>query len=592
MSKATLKDLAQLSLTLLVLTAILRSVIQYGFEVSLNSAFAHRDYIGNLLLGLFAYGLCNNLRNSLILSIVLVSGFSLCNAAKLVVLGTPISPDDFIQVRNLFWLWTGWLWVATVIMAILPIAALGYLINWCQSRTWLLIAGVAGLITFSANHRQSITTTLDNAFGHSVWNQPENYSHRGIFLHLIQEGFRTWSKFDNLPDEKSLAALTLPSPLSPIGDGTKRNVHLILLETFFDPKSLGNELVPIDPFPTSFRKLWEQTGQSTTLVPVFGGYTANAEFEVLCGFPVTENAVFFEGWLRRPVPCLPEVLKRAGYSTVASHPNVAGFWNRTNAYPLIGFDHYYDKRYFDLTESVSNILLDHSFYRQVNGLLQHLPEQPVFNYMLTYHGHLPYPSNEEYPETVQGSGNFPLLNGYLSHMYYKSRDFVAEIRRLRQQDPNALIVAFGDHLPFLGPNHEVFTQANKLTPTRDQLNPQQIEYLVQTPLIVIDGQRGPLKLGKVPLYRLPEMILQWLGIEQRGLTHLSQQPEGMIVRPLPGMHFREDEQGIVVICRPPEDDKQSLDPRCEQSTKWLNEIQQYSVDLFSGEQHSLSRLQN
>ena len=51
---------------------------------------------------------------------------------------------------------------------------------------------------------------------------------------------------------------------------------------------------------------------------MFGGYTANAEFELLCGFPVTEDAVFFEGWLRRDVPCLPRHLGQAGYRNAKS----------------------------------------------------------------------------------------------------------------------------------------------------------------------------------------------------------------------------------------------------------------------------------
>ena len=109
--------------------------------------------------------------------------------------------------------------------------------------------------------------------------------------------------------------------------------------------------MPDDPFPPELRALWAETGHSVTLSPVFGGYTANAEFEALCGFPVTENAVFFEGWLRRDVPCLPALLREAGYRTVASHPNVPGFWNRTHAYRLTGFDEYLSVADFDTSDT-------------------------------------------------------------------------------------------------------------------------------------------------------------------------------------------------------------------------------------------------
>ena len=71
--------------------------------------------------------------------------------------------------------------------------------------------------------------------------------------------------------------------------------------------------------------------------PVFGGYTANSEFEVLCGFPVTKDNVKFERQLLNDVPCLPHILAENGYRTVVSHPNVPVFWNRVNCLSAHGF---------------------------------------------------------------------------------------------------------------------------------------------------------------------------------------------------------------------------------------------------------------
>jgi len=54
-----------------------------------------------------------------------------------------------------------------------------------------------------------------------------------------------------------------------------------------------------DPLDPRFRALWQAAGNPHILSPVYGGYTANAEFEALCGFPVIADAVFFESRLRR-----------------------------------------------------------------------------------------------------------------------------------------------------------------------------------------------------------------------------------------------------------------------------------------------------
>jgi len=48
--------------------------------------------------------------------------------------------------------------------------------------------------------------------------------------------------------------------------------------------------------------------------------------------------------------------------------------------------------------------------------------------MLTYHGHLPYPSDPAFPDKLQSAkDDETLLNGYLNHLWYKSRDLMNEL---------------------------------------------------------------------------------------------------------------------------------------------------------------------
>ena len=140
----------------------------------------------------------------------------------------------------------------------------------------------------------------------------------------------------------------------------QRNLHMIVLESFWDPMVLTASKLSADPIDPAFRELWAEAGQSHALVPVFGGYTANTEFEVLCGFPVNRDRVFFEGSLRRDVPCLPNHLADAGYRTLVSHPNSASFWNRINAYRRIGFETYWADKDFGNRSQGRNLPSPHS----------------------------------------------------------------------------------------------------------------------------------------------------------------------------------------------------------------------------------------
>jgi len=600
-----------LAITILVITWFCRFLLESVFNVALNNTYWHRDYLGNLSLAIVAFLLIQKLGKSLILASLVIIGFQLVNGGKLVVLGTPISPDDFINVHNLFYLTDGWRRLALISIIALPVVLTVLFVPWYKAFVWIIMLfGLAG--TLLAQHSsEPIRVYLDSRFGHSVWNQPDNFARRGLGLHIVQESVRTMAKVGSYPDKATVdQALRELATQQAAYDGStsmprhradqsiqdrssntatpQRNVHIIVLESFFDPLTLGPDWVPEDPLPDSFRALWEKTGFSKALSPVFGGYTANAEFETLCGFPVTENAVFFEGWLRRSVPCLPRILADAGYKSVASHPNVSGFWNRTHAYNLMGFDTYLSKNDFDLSDSVDGLLLDHSYYDQVfnhSQLTSH--NGPLFNYMLTYHGHLPYPSNEHYPDQVKAGRESVLLNAYLNQIWYKSRDLMNRLEQLREDDPTALIVAFGDHLPFLGPNYGVYSDVLGLPQDRAQFTGDMLEYLVSTPLIIIDGENGPLDVGKLPLYQLPSLLLDLLKKESGSkMFQWSQNPASTLIRPIYGMHI--DVFGNkAIVC--PDDETAPVD--CTDSADWLARTRLLISDIFTGNQLSLKILQ-
>lgn len=569
----------------LALTLGVREVLDYTLELNLLDQFWYRDFNGNLMVSLVCLGLTQSLYRTLVLSTVVIIIFQAVNAGKLVVLGTPISPDDFINAKNLFILWEGVLRWGVIALAIIPLVILIALTRWKRITTWLTISLLIACVPVGALYSAELKSALDRRFGNSVWNQPENFKRRGLGLHIVQETVRTISKVGKIPssDDVSTVNIDLAYKLpQSTGQKKQRNVHMIVLESFFDPNSLGMDWVPENPLPDSFLELWDSTDRSTIMSPVFGGYTANAEFESLCGFPVTENAVFFEGWLRRKVPCLPRVLASLGYKTIASHPNVAGFWNRTHAYNLVGFDTYWSKSDFDTSDSVGNFVLDHSYYSQVFDKLDTEADRPVFNYMLTIHGHLPYPRNERYPDVVNAGKESYLLQGYLNHIYYKSRDLMDMLPRLRADDPDALIIIFGDHLPNLGKNYAVYTDIKKMMPDRKDFTGDMFEFLSSTPMIIIDGKRGPIKTGKMPLYRLPAKIMSLLGYSDVGMFNWSKNPANKNIRPLYGIHVYTEDQNAVT-CRPDTLDVED----CKLTDSWLSDIKTLSADIFTGHQFSL-----
>lgn len=555
------------------------------------------DLSMHLLLGALLFGMARSLRRFVVAMAVLFSAFTLGNALKLAVLGGPLMPDDFIAARNLFLLLEGWQFWGSVAMLVVPLALLLWMFAWRQPCAWATAACVvAGFFVLGAQ-APALSGWLDARFGDWVWNQRGNYEMRGLPLHLLQESVRNLARREQAPDPgevgAALASLGLEAPgylMKSDGQArAPRNVHMIVLESFWDAARLDAAGLSENPLDPTFRKLWAKAGRSHALSPVFGGYTANAEFEALCGFPVRHDAVFFEGRLRRDVPCLPHHLGEAGYLSVASHPNAAPFWNRINAYRRVGFDTYWSERDFVLDDMNREFLSDSSLYRQVLERIEPLLDgsQPVFNYVLTYFGHLDYPLNDARPPRITAASGDTTVEAYANTVYYKSRELMAFLAELRRRDPDAVIVAFGDHLPSLGMNYGGYAESGLLTRDRAAFTDRMFHTLVATPLVVIDGKRGPVATGDLPVYALPALILSLLGDERESVLNMPVAAAGgQRIRPLPGVHFTLADKGrksVFTVCRDGEDL-----PACEESRAWLQAVAVLERDLFSGHQHVLN----
>ncbi|HRP22549.1 MAG TPA: sulfatase-like hydrolase/transferase [Thauera sp.] len=553
-----------------------------------------RDLSAHLLIGGLLFLMARSVARFGVAMVVLFSAFTVGNALKLAVLGGPVMPDDFVAARNLFLLLEGWQLWGSVAMLALPLVALLWMFAWRRPRAWgalaTVIAGVAAVLAQPA----PLTAWMDARFGDWVWNQRGNYEMRGLPIHLVQEAARNLARrgaapqMNEVEDALTLLGATQPSPFLRTAAGRQgrggRNVHMIVLESFWDPMALKAAGLSADPLDPAFRRLWKAAGNARALSPVFGGYTANAEFEALCGFPVKTDAVFFEGRLRRDVPCLPRHLGEAGYLSFASHPNAAPFWNRINAYRRIGFEHYWSDRDFALDDMNREFLSDASLYRQVLERVGPALDgaQPVFNYVLTYFGHLDYPLNAQRPQVIDTKTDNALVKAYANTVYYKSRELMAFLGALRERDPQAIIVLFGDHLPSLGWNHGGYAESGLLAPNREQFDDPMFRTLVSTPLVVIDGTRGPLRTGDLPIYALPALILDLLGDERDTMLRFAARSDDPVrVRPLPGVHFALEGKRLTV-CRNGE-----LAAGCEPSAAWVDAIDVLKRDLFSGAQHAL-----
>lgn len=576
----------------LVLYAIAYFTCWAAFGIKIVESRVPYDFGLNLLLALLVFSISRRVWPFLLLQTLYFALFYVASSLKIAMLGRPIMPEDVHNLGALIEILGVLGWVAVA----LPLALLaGLLLFNLKFRARPAQAGCALLIALplgAASDPSPLSNSLDTFFGNTPWDQRENFIWRGGALHLAQESLRALAVRRPAPTEEEVlaairrraAAAGSVQPLVPLGH--RRNLHIILEETFWDPTVMAGAGYSADPIDPRFRALWAQSNNTQGLSPAFGGQTANAEFEVLCGFPVNQIAVKFEFSMLRDVPCLPRILSQLGYRTVASHPNVAGFWNRYTAYERLGFETFWAQDALDMSDRNGPFLADRSLHRQVREKLQATDDgRPLFDYIVTIDGHWMYDAGDQRPPVLTSTSKIKEVGDYANMLHYKTRQMMDAIEQIRRDDPDAVIVVFGDHLPMLGRKFAGYVESGMLPDNFGAFTAAQYDFSAATPLLVIDGRNGPLDLGRIPMYRLPGVILRLLGEERPTMFDLVQVPGTVIPRPLPDVMMTYQGSAPQLLCK-----QKTESAACADAAAWLEDALLLDQDLFTGSQHALKYL--
>jgi hypothetical protein len=247
----------------------------------------------------------------------------------------------------------------------------------------------------------------------------------------------------------------------------KRNIHVIMMESFFNPKLFAKISYNDTVYAKDFSNLIDKN-ESAVISPVFGGFTAEAEFEVLCGAPALHkyDSIEFNGFTGANVFCVPTLLKEAGYRVVATNSYKPNFFNEINAYKGLGFGEiYFPKQYAPKSNTYlslvdkSDFMFDGDLFEQniafVKAHLEQKDHPAIFNYVLGVYGHLPFNLDKKrHPIRLKAQVNKKPLNDEYqratNQIYYRTEALADYLQKLIKLDPNSLIIIMGDHVPKLG----------------------------------------------------------------------------------------------------------------------------------------------
>ncbi|MDD1606586.1 MAG: LTA synthase family protein [Methylococcaceae bacterium] len=283
----------------------------------------------------------------------------------------------------------------------------------------------------------------------------------------------------------------------------KRNIHVILMESFFNPQLFAKISYSDAIYAKEFSAMLTNH-ENAVISPVFGGNTAQAEFEVLCGVPALHkySSIEFNSFTGDDVFCIPRLLKSVGYRVVASNSYKPSFFNAVNAYKGIGFNEIYFPRqyapksntYMDLVDKEKYIFDGDLFEQNLAFVKSHLEQKdhpPIFNYLLGMYGHLPFTMNENrHPIRLTAKAGKKVMNDEFqraaNQIFYRTQALANYIQKLTKLDPNSLIIIMGDHVPTLG-GIQFYEKMAYRNNEEDSIHKPSAFYIINSKFVKKDG---------------------------------------------------------------------------------------------------------
>ena len=409
------------------------------------------------------------------------------------------------------------------VFIVMPLAVFFSVINYRKLHAItfgaLPLCMLAGLIVISPNAYTGFIHIAGN--GIIEWSDAESVESNGRYAMLfyraaerlnaltMTELYRDRASYDN---NIEVQAKELKQNIN------YRNVHLIMLESFLDPRLFERVHLTKDPVHPEFDDFFgEKLGLSIS--PVFGGETAQAEFEVLCGIPALEklSSIEFNVFTGAPVYCLPGMLNKVGYRTLATNAFMPNYFNTVPAYTGIGFGEIYfpreyssrTKTYFSLGDVDEEYYIFDSmlFDQNLAFVAKSMKENrttPIFNYVMTSYGHTPnIIDTVQRPEVVQVQSDY--LDDHLqratNQFYYRTQAIAKYVKGLIKLNKNSLIILISDHLPPLQNGINAYEELHYMDNVEDS-------HYYNRLMIIENG--SPIVYSDMMHYDLPNVIYNYL----------------------------------------------------------------------------------
>ncbi|NEW06986.1 sulfatase-like hydrolase/transferase [Paenibacillus sp. SYP-B3998] len=536
------------------------------------------------------------------ISTMLLGITALISYMKVKMIGEPFFPWDILlnkESMNIASLVTG----KAALIRIVGIAAaviLVLVLRWVLPRFKMPIAPriVLGLFALCVLYAFGIKTPLVGKMmdhfnvNEIVWDQQENYTNNGLALAFTLNVKNSIVQKPETYSDQAIAAvaaniqeagLKVPMGANLLG-GKKPNVIFIMSEAFWDPTLLTNVTFSEDPLPTIHR-LQKESTSGYLLSPQFGGGTSNVEFEVLTGNSMSflpGGSIPYQQYVSKPVPSLASYFADQGYKSMGIHSYEGWFWDRNSVYKQLGFQTFKSSEHFQNPEVKGYFISDAEVSRSIIKEVDNT-DNPMFIYTVTMQNHGPYDDPRYGENAIEVQGNLTpqaksILETYTQGAHDADQSLQMLIDHYKNSSEPTMIVFYGDHLPMLGLDYQVYAESGFIhTGNANEWSLEEVKKMHSIPMVMWSN-------FDMPKQQIPLLSDSFLGSHVLDMLHMEKPANfalnAQIAAKVPGLL-----SNLVV------DSNEELHKEAPEATKaLLNDYRNVQYDLLFGKQYMASHI--
>ena len=328
----------------------------------------------------------------------------------------------------------------------------------------------------------------------------------------------------------------------------KPNIIMIMSESLFDITRLENVDLSENPL-AHFKDYQQKYAGGNIVTEVYGGRTAQTEYEVLTGHSVhftdPQNIAYMK-LVDQDTPSIPKLLKEEGYKTVALHGYEKNFFSRNVAYEDLGIDTFIASEDIENPDLARGYISDDALVDEIIKLYEAKGNEPLFYHVVTMQNHMPY-TDTYTANNITASGEAlsstqeNMITTYANGVKDSDKALERLVQYFSKQDEPTVIVMYGDHLPALGDQYDIYKQLNYI---KGDFDKEDCYNLYQTPFVIWNNYNLPPKdFGTLDASYLGSQILHYIGYNKD--PYMNYLIDAAQVLRAYGEYFEIDHEGVV-----------------------------------------------